>query len=252
MHPYIHILGRNIPTYGILGTIGMLIGWLYIWVRSKKEDPLRETDYVLMYMYGVFGALAGAKIFSLLQHIPEIIYSFSLSFDEFIAYWTTTFQSGLVFYGGLIGSVLAVICYCGIYRLNLTDFLPILVPAIPLAHGFGRIGCYFAGCCYGHIGPFPVQLTEAVFDFILATVLTILSKKTMNNRKILGTYFTSYAVVRFILEFFREDIERGFVGPLSTSQTVSIFIFLIGVLLFSPVRVPLLERKNNKQGDSQV
>ena len=157
MHPYIHIGGRMIPAYSVFGTIGILIGWFYVWVRSKKEDASRETDYVLMYMYGIFGALAGAKIFSLLQNIPEIIHSFSLNFEEFILFWTQTFQSGMVFYGGLIGAVAAVFLYCRICHICFTDFLSILVPAVPLALGFGRIGCYFAGGCYRYIGLFPVQ-----------------------------------------------------------------------------------------------
>lgn len=244
MHPYIHIGGRMIPAYSVFGTIGILIGWFYVWVRSKKEDASRETDYVLMYMYGIFGALAGAKIFSLLQNIPEIIHSFSLNFEEFILFWTQTFQSGMVFYGGLIGAVAAVFLYCRICHICFTDFLSILVPAVPLAHGFGRIGCYFAGCCYGYIGIFPVQLTEAAFNFLLSVLLTVLSEKCVSNKKILGTYFINYAVMRFILEFFRADAARGFLGPLSTSQVISIFIFAIGFLLFMPIRIPISKKKS--------
>lgn len=232
MYPFIHIFDKTIPTYGLLGTLGVLLGWLYVWIRCKRKNKELETDCVILYMYGFIGALIGAKFFSLLQNLPVVLRSFTLGWDGFVEFWTVNFRGGMVFYGGLIGALILILLYARHYKVSLTPHLNILVPALPLAHGFGRIGCYLAGCCYGNIGVFPVQLVEAVFNFLLCIVLSTISVKIKNGRYILAAYLISYGIGRFILEFFREDTIRGFLGPLSTSQIISVFAVGIGIVLF--------------------
>ena len=75
-------------------------------------------------------------------------------------------------------------------KYNLTHIYNMIAPAIPLFHGFGRIGCLFAGCCYGielkqpivfmnvvRINRVPTQLLEALFEFLLCGVILMLEKK---------------------------------------------------------------------------
>lgn len=228
MYPYIHVFGKTIPSYGLMGILGVLSGWLYVWIRCKKEDSRLETDSVILYMYGAVGALIGAKVFFLLQNLPGLIGSFRSGLEGVWRFISANLEGGMVFYGGLIGALLFVLFYARHYKIRLKNYLFILVPALPLAHGIGRIGCYLAGCCHGHIGPVPVQLAEATCNLLLCVGLTVYSKKQKDGRIILAAYLLLYGTVRFILEFFREDIIRGFLGPLSTSQILSVAAFIFG------------------------
>ena len=115
---------------------------------------------------------------------------------------------------------------------------------IPIMHAFGRIGCFCAGCCYGRpyegfgavVFPygsqalageklFPVQLVESGLVLILAIVIIILEVKKEFYYTI-ETYLISYSVIRFILEFMRYDAVRGEAFGLSTSQWISIAVFI--------------------------
>lgn len=115
----------------------------------------------------------------------------------------------------------------------------------------GRIGCFCSGCCYGmeyngfgHIvfsntpyapigvSLFPSQLVEAFLNLIIFMVLAFLYKKYSNSYKIVSLYLILYSIVRFILEFFRGDAIRGFLFGISTSQWISIVLFIIGIVVW--------------------
>ena len=116
---------------------------------------------------------------------------------------------------------------------------------------FGRIGCLCAGCCYGieyhgvgsivfhnseytpnGIPLFPTQIVEAIFNFIIFIVLLLTYKKYLKTYKTIGLYCILYSILRFSLEFFRGDIERGIFFNLATSQWISIIIFITGIVIF--------------------
>ena len=124
-------------------------------------------------------------------------------------------------------------------RLHCINLRPLLQNALfvlPLSQGFGRIGCFLAGCCYGipyegafavifpeygfadHIARFPVQLLNALCLFVIALILYCLSKKF----NALFFYVSSYAILRFMTEFLRGDPERGVWGYFSLSQYLCI------------------------------
>ncbi len=169
-------------------------------------------------------------------------------------------NTGATFYGGLIGgAAIFFLGYFGLGKLILKD-LPVKylktatdcgACAIAIAHCVGRLGCTFAGCCYGvetdsWIGVYfpsvgakvvPTQLIECIFLLLLFAVLLFVFFKT--DISCMGVYLTGYAVFRFIIEFWRDD-PRGSVGiPLSPSQLVAIVLFFLGIaclLLFKFVR----------------
>jgi len=106
------------------------------------------------------------------------------------------------------------------------------VPFLPLGYGFGRIGCWFAGCCYGfpfHGGHFPVQLVDAFVSFGVCAFLASYSKKAQSGKTLL-MYLRIYAVQRFLIEFLRGDAVRGAFLFLSTSQWISIALLLCSFL----------------------
>ena len=261
MFPVINVFGKEIGTYTIMALIGSLIAGYYA-CKNIKEKKLDDNDLIIFLLVCAIGVLLGShilygitnfeKLSIIVMHLDRI-----KNIDDFLFVVTDIF-GGSVFYGGLIGGILVGLIYGKIKKRPIRDYADVMAPAIPLFHTFGRIGCFLGGCCYGiksHIGiyynnsyylkdvevatRFPVQLVESVCNFILFLVLNRLYKKEKFKGSLLLVYLMNYSVIRFILEFFRGDEYRGFLFGLSTSQIVSIGLFIISLILF------IKDRKNN-------
>ena len=129
-----------------------------------------------------------------------------------------------------------------------------MIPSIALAQGFGRIGCFLAGCCYGketdshlsvvfqnsdfapnHVALIPTQIYSSILDFLHFFILLYVAKHKKAEGEVAACYLILYSIGRFFLEFFRGDIARGNVGILSTSQFISIFTGIAGVAVLFAV-----------------
>ncbi len=147
---------------------------------------------------------------------------------------------GFVFFGGLIGGMLFWAIYSVWLKLFPAKKLFLFLPSLTLGHAIGRLGCWFAGCCYGvqcklpwaislrGVERHPVQLYEALALFILGFfLLGRIRKGIWSGRKLVAFYLLSYSTIRFLLEFFRGDKLRGiFMGGLSISQLVALGLFM--------------------------
>ncbi len=164
-----------------------------------------------------------------------------------------------MFYGGVIGGLFALFLVKKIHKLDVGEYCKVIVPCLCIAHSFGRIDCSLAGCCHGRITTgriyflykhsiaapnnvklFPIQGIEAISVFIIGIICTLLVLRR-TKVKIEYLYMLSYAMLRFILEFFRGDQERGFFIILSTSQIISLGIIIVVSL------VALYNFKHNNQ-----
>ena len=124
------------------------------------------------------------------------------------------------------------------------------MPSVELAQGFGRIGCFLAGCCYGretnsvlsvtfqnsyfapnHVALIPTQIYSSVLDFLHFALLLYIGRHKKSDGQVAAFYLIFYSIGRFVLEFFRGDLIRGSVGSLSTSQFISLFILAAGMLI---------------------
>lgn len=168
--------------------------------------------------------------------------------------FTVDSSTGSTFYGGLIGGALGFLLvyflgghFAFPHRENLAAFPAASSAAaavIPLAHGFGRIGCFFAGCCHGittgspldlyfsaiDTCALPTQLYEAAFLFALSTTLII---RTLRGKQDgLPAYLIAYGAFRYFIEFLRGD-DRGAspVPFLSPSQLTALVLVALGALL---------------------
>lgn len=247
MLPYITLFKR-IPTYSLAAIVWVTFSIIYLKLVLKKSKDI-EVDAELAFVYGVVGAFIGAKLLSLLTMLPEFLAELKYLFSAPDLFLKKYLYGGFVFYGGLYGAIFAVLIYCRICKVSFSKIASILLPVVTLIHGFGRIGCFCMGCCYGklshkfgiefaasEIAPngvplIPVQLIEAVFVFLLFGILLLRVINDMDGVNSLGIYFLVYGVVRFILEFWRGDNYRGFIGVLSVSQVISILTVMIGLTL---------------------
>ena len=229
MYPYIHII---LPSYMVMALIGGFFAVCFIFSRIDKYEIL-FTDFIKMFLLCMIGGVVGSKVLFAITQIPWLIKHFSI--ENMILLIP---QSGFVFYGGLFGVIFTLIFLTRNDADMRKKVFEISVPAMPLFHAFGRIGCFLAGCCYGkklstpivigtiEFARIPVQIIESMAEFILFIVLFILSKK---NRDIdlLRIYLVIYAVIRFADEFLRGDKIRGIYGGVSTAQWISLIILFV-------------------------
>ena len=229
----------TIYSYGLMIAVGILVCIAMGMYRAKKRG-MSDDAVLTIAIIGVLSGFIGAK---LLYVIVE--------FDQFIEDPMSVMGGeGFVVYGGIIGGVLAGYVVCRIKKEKFWQYFDLIAPAIALAQGFGRIGCLLAGCCYGketdsplsitfHTSDFapndvaliPTQIYSSILDFLNCIVLCLIARYAKKERTVSGCYLIFYSTGRFILEFFRGDLERGSVGVLSTSQFISIFIFAIGAAI---------------------
>lgn len=246
MYPYIHIFGKTIGSYAAASLIGFALCAAFI-IRLCKKRGIAIEDVILLLVSVVTGIVVGGKALYGLTNWKYILSAFA-SFTDLKTLWShlSAAFSGMVFYGGFLGSVAGVWIYTHICKTMDRAFaLDLLAIATPLFHAFGRIGCFLGGCCYGipcswgitvqnnpvlpelnGVTRFPVQLIEAGCNLIIFAVLYLLFRRKERQFSLLSAYIFLYAPVRFILEFFRGDSIRGFLMGLSTSQWISIALAL--------------------------
>ena len=240
MYPLINIFGFEIQTYSVMAVIGFVLTAVLALNLGKRRNIPTEKSLMVTFVsaFGIF--LGGHLLFALtnLQNIVKLISSGNFSFSALMPY-----ISGMVFYGGLFGAVVAVFLYTAKNKdVKRSDVFDIFAVSVPFFHIFGRIGCFFAGCCYGvesdfgittylntsatHYGVsrFPVALVEAFINLLIFILIVSFFKRNKLKGKLVFLYLTIYAPARFALEFFRGDIIRGFILGLSTSQFISLLI----------------------------
>ena len=233
------IWGLTVHSYGLMIALGVAAALAVGMLRARRSGLNSETvlDIALL---GVVLGFIGAKILYVIIELPTIL----RNPVEILS------GNGFVVYGGIISGVLAAIVYCRRKKCEFKRYLDLLIPSVALAQGFGRIGCFLAGCCYGcpttswwgvtfpagGIAPagiplIPTQLISAGGDFLLAAVLILFSRHAKRSGDVGAAYLVLYGIGRFLIEFLRND-ERGSVSLLSTSQFISLFILVGGVVLF--------------------
>ena len=248
MLPYINILGRIIPTYGLLGFIGIVVAICFGVFYFSKFYDVKKEDIFYASMFAMIGIGIGAKLLYIITILPDLIENFN-NLD-----WKTVIprllQGGFVFYGGLIGGIAGLYVYSKSFKISFKKLCMILIPVMPIFHSIGRIGCLLAGCCYGmeyhgfgsitfynsDLAPvgvplFPMQIVESICNLIIFIIILLTYKRFKGTYKTIALYFGLYSIVRFVLEFFRGDAVRGII-ILSTSQWISIAFLIVGIALF--------------------
>ena len=239
---YVNLFATHTPWYGICVGIGLLsIGvWMLHLFKHLKLSGDRQNEILCGFPFMV---------------ITGVVFAFLLD-ALFTGDWKTWTLSGerrfgLTFTGWLLGAVAFVAIYGGFTSFTRRFLYDMLFPAFAMAQGFGRIGCFLGGCCYGRacswgvqyppgslpykqMGPvplFPVQLIEALLLFILFFLCV---RRPFEGRG--GFYLIGVGVLRFIMEFFRADARGSVLGltVISPQQMMSCVFVVIGVALLLP------------------
>ncbi|MDP4177700.1 MAG: prolipoprotein diacylglyceryl transferase [Bacillota bacterium] len=248
------VFGHNIYGYGLMMALGIIAAVVLVNYRAKKEG-YDEDSILNMAIISIIGGFLGGKILFWITEIKSIIAQPSIILN---------ISNGFVVYGSIIGGALGLIIYAKRKKWDLLKTFDLVIPSLPLAQAIGRIGCFLAGCCYGKetnltigvtfkegsLGPtnikvLPTEIFSSIFDFLLFIFLIWYCKKERKDGRVFSLYLIIYSIGRFLVEFLRGD-PRGFIGSLSTSQFISIFVFVFGIILFN-----LEKFKKHKKDDMQ-
>jgi len=246
-----HIGSFSLPTYGLLVSLGVLLG-LWISVRNSDKQGIDPEHAWNLGIVVVLCGILGAKILYIVNdwsyyttHPGEI---FSLG----------TLQAGGVFSGGLIGAFAAAAWYVHKHRMPALATCDAFAPGLALGHSIGRIGCFAAGCCWGKptqalwgvtfTNPLarawvgtplnqalqPTQLFESAVELANFFILTWMLKRKRFDGQIFGAYLFLYGIARYFLEFLRDDPGRGsvFGGLMTGTQLVSVLLVIGGGLIW--------------------
>ncbi|MBQ8638791.1 MAG: prolipoprotein diacylglyceryl transferase [Lachnospiraceae bacterium] len=236
-----HIGPLTIYGYGLMIALGILAAFSTSMTRAKRKGM--DTDALFnMGLIGIACGLVGAKLLYYVVEFPSI--------------WKDPSQllqlnEGFVVYGGLVAGFASPYLYARIKKLEFWRYLDVTVAGVALAQGFGRIGCFLAGCCYGmetdswfgvvfpegSLAPagvrlIPTQLISSVGDFLFAVILMAAERKNKKPGMVSGLYLVLYSVGRFLIEFLRDD-PRGSIGMLSTSQFIALFTCALGAAVMA-------------------
>lgn len=245
--------------YGLMIAIGILAALSLLFYFGKKKG-VEEKFIDFVFYNGIVSIAIGFFSATLFQSVYNYIANPEAGFHF----------GGMTFIGGAIGGILCfLVIYFILKKRFKTSFLRVqsFAPcAILIAHGFGRLGCLFAGCCHGaetdawygihmHTNAFgyakvvPIQLFEALFLFALFGICfyLVMKKDFKYNFTI---YLVCYGIWRFVIEFFRADHRGEFVSGVTPSQFWSIAMVVAGVACFFILRwLYRLEEKKAKQAE---
>ena len=243
MLEHIIIMGAHIPMYSLMMAIGGIACLLVIFVTFTRYEKVQKDTLHRLFFVTILGAGAmgiSAFILNSLFH--------SIQEQKIVI-------GGITWLGGVLGAIPATIALLHYLvpeaKGKALYFFSLMVPGMVLAHAFGRIGCYFGGCCYGmptdswmgimfppeshaahkimtqygaNVAVFPTMLVEAVFELVLFVVMMATRRKTKKYN--IEIYAFAYGVFRFIMEFFRGDNRGGTGFFLTPSQLMSILLWI--------------------------
>jgi len=242
VHPDLIDLGfLHLKTYGAC----MATGFILCWGLVEKLSGRKDLSNLLLSL--MIGGVAGSRIAYVIEH-------WQAEFAANPLLVVRVDQGGLMFYGGFILSFVVFLVWCFVKKERPLALADLLAAVIPLGHAFGRIGCFFYGCCYGRdsdawcavtfpmgspswyehgrrmVSVLPTQLFEAAALLVLfGGLMFVWFKFKRREGLIAGLYLVGYAVIRFGIEYLRGD-PRAAVGPFSISQAISLCLLAVGFL----------------------
>ena len=248
----LRIGGMHIYSYGLMLFISFLAGIAIVERRVKRYgvDPKKVTDLALWVLLAV---VLGSRLFYVAFHWSE----FQNDLIGIIAFWRGGL-AGLMFYGGLLGGIIAGVVFVVVNRLPTRRMMDAVAPAIMLGEGLVRIGCFLNGCCFGaptrsFLGMefpancpagatfpgqtiHPTQLYSSAAGFILFFIALRLEKRNLKPGVLAAAMLIIYAAFRFAIDFVRYYENAA---NLWGNQVVSLVLAALGtILLVMFLRMP--------------
>lgn len=242
MHPELFNLGPlSLKTYGLFVAAGVWAGYLIFSNLVKLEIASSYKEAQELTFWVILGGILGARLLYVLLHLEEYESWFGV-----LKIW----EGGLAFQGGLAGGAVGGAFFLHLRKISFWSLADAAAVALAFGHGLGRLGCFFAGCCYGKtsavpwavsfpqgslapagVSLHPTQIYDAGLQMLLGAFLIFL----MYRRRFKGETFCSYlflsGLLRFFMEFLRGDNPLIFLG-LTFFQIAALGLAAVGAGLF--------------------
>jgi len=237
--------GISVYSYGFLIAIGAIAGVAYMAVQGRKDVGLTFDQANMLFLFIFLAAFVGGKVFLFFEDVPYYL-------DNGRKLLT---GRGFVFYGSFLFAIPTMLLFFRRHKLPAYAMLDVMAVTTCIVHMLGRLGCFMAGCCYGlptnsifgviftdpacqaeplNVSLHPTQLYESLYIFLVMLLLLYLRGRKKFYGQLFLVYLLLYAVGRFMLEYFRGDLARGFIfdGLISHSQFVAVLIFTSVLLIY--------------------
>lgn len=260
MFPILFRIGPiTVHTYGFFMAVGVAAALWFVYVQARKygydSNKLLDAAFWIILV-----SLLGAKLILFFGHFSYYLQNpgelLSLA------------RSGGVFQGGLTFGIIFAVIYFRKKKIPLWPTADLIGPALALGHGFGRMGCFSASCCYGresslpwavvfsseyahdltgvplHTPLHPVQLYEAALNFLNFFILFLILKGKKFSGQVFSLYIINYSIIRFFTEYFRGDHEdktyvlmgETALSSLSLPQVYCLAGLIAGLVLYRVLR----------------
>jgi len=243
---FFHIGSHAFNYYGLgVALSAIFLFWFMDW-KGKKEGLPKDAMFTESAMIVILSVVGGRLLYVLVE------FPYFLKNPQNIL---KVQSGGLVLYGAFLLTVPTLYFYTRIKGINFWQCFDLIAVCIAMAIFFVRLGCFYNGCCFGKptdlpwavtygegtfpfqfyhgIAPIhPTQIYESLNGLVLAGILFWLLKRKPFHGIVIAFFFAWYGVVRFLFEFLRGDPKRGYFGPLSTSQWLSLVAIAAASFLF--------------------
>ncbi|MBD3672388.1 MAG: prolipoprotein diacylglyceryl transferase [Planctomycetaceae bacterium] len=259
----------SVPVFGwgFMLVLGFLSAGMFTIRRAERIGIPKELIWDLgMYIFA--SGIVGARLFFLVQY-RRVVFRDVTNFGQFLQAALNFSDGGMVLYGGVLLGMVVYIWFCRTRQIPALVLADLVIPAIFIGLAFGRLGCLLNGCCYGDVcelpwsiqfppgsPPYdallnrgflepgaekslplhPTQIYSSLNAFLLAALSAVWFKRRTKDGEVVVLALLTYPVMRFTIEFLRNDEFGQFRTGLTISQLVSIGLFSLGILLLVYLR----------------
>ena len=258
--PNIAPVQNGIPIFGY--GFMMFVGFVTAsWLAAQRIQKIGQNPELIwdMLMWALIPGLIGARVYYLVRH-GSPAFSSATGMNKLIAA-VALWDGGIVFYGSVLGGIAGIFAFCSLRKIPVVPVLDVLAPSLLVGEGFGRIGCFLYGCCYGRacdlpwavrfppdsltfrklvekglLDPgavatewlHPTQIYSSLAAFVLATILAVYFRRRPFDGAVLCLAAIIYPVSRYGIESLRADIDPFQVG-LKDAEIFSLALIAAGI-----------------------